>query len=84
MIKLLNAIVIANTSEELTALQDLLAVSYPEFLYQILDNTGEEQETFPFKLQVDLDTSIPDVAMPSMSDFFNLLLLKIAELNQSV
>jgi hypothetical protein len=84
MIKLLNAFVIANTSDELTTLQGLLAVSYPEFLFQIVDNTGEEQETFPFKMLVDLDTSIPDVAMPSMSDFFNLLLAKIAELNQSV
>ena len=84
MIKLSNAIVMANTSDELTALQGLLSDSYPEFLFEIVDNTGEESETFPFKMKVDLDTSIPDVALPSMPDFFNLLLAKIDQLNQSV
>lgn len=83
MIKLLNAIVIANTSDELTALQGLLAPSYPEFVFRVMDNTGEEKETFPFKMQVDLDTSTPDMVMPSMSDFFNLLLAKIDQLNQT-
>ena len=72
----------ANTSDELTVLQGLLSPSYPQFLFEVVDNTGEEVENFPFKMQVNIDTSIPDVAMPSMPEFFNLLVSKIDQLNQ--
>lgn len=82
MIKLSNAIIVANTSEELTALQGLLSALYPEFLFEIADNVGEEKDSFPFKMQVELDASIPDVAMPSMPDFFKTLCSKIDQLNQ--
>jgi hypothetical protein len=84
MIKLSNAIVVANTSDELITLQGLLTTSYPEFLFEVVDNTGEEKETFPFKMQVNLDASAPDVVMPSMPDFFTLLVSKIDQLNQTV
>jgi len=83
MIKLSNAIVIANTSDELTALQDLLAPSYPEFIFEILNNTDSEKDTFPFRLLVNIDTSIPDLVLPSMPDFFQLLVRKIDQLNQT-
>ena len=80
MIKLSNSYVVANTSEELTALQNLLAPDYPEFIFEILDNTGSEKESFPFKLLVTLDASVPDTT-PSMPLFFDFLLAKIDQLN---
>jgi len=80
MIKLSNAIVIANTSDELTALQGLLTPSYPEFAFEILDNTNEEKDNFPFKMQVNIN---PDMAIPSMPEFFQLLVTKIDQLNQT-
>ena len=82
MIKLTNAIVVANTSEELTALQELLAPLYPKFVFETLDNAGEEKDNFPFKMLVVLNTEQSDLAMPSMPDFLNLLLAKIDQLNQ--
>lgn len=83
MIKLSKAIVIANTSEELASLEELLATSYPEFIFSVEDNTGEEKETFPFKMLVEVDTSVPDMAIPSMPEFFDLLVSKIDKLNQT-
>ena len=84
MIKLSNAVVIANTSDELTALQGLLAPSYPEFIFSIVDTTGPEKDNFPFKMTVDIDTSIPNVVLPSMSEFFDLLVAKIDQLNNPI
>jgi hypothetical protein len=83
MIKLSKAIVIANTSEELVALEELLATSYPEFIFSIEDNVGEEKETFPFRLLVEIDNSVPDMTIPSMPEFFILLMAKIDKLNQT-
>lgn len=82
MIKLSNAVVVANTREELTALEEQLAPSYPEFLFETIDNVGDEKDSFPFRMLVTLDNSAPDMVVPNMPTFFNLLLIKIDQLNQ--